>query len=246
MAALAVPASGAESVAAGFHAGDGASRPLPARRIARAGVPSVNFLVEWRLQAADARPSPRGDVVITSGSAATGTSGFGAGAVVVGTVRPTAPQALRVANGKEGTITFDRSETHTVYDMAFSADASASASTDASTRVVTGAASSTASGGASRSGAQSRQAGVQSHEVVIHRVDGLRVTPHWTSGDTLQLDVALTHVASAPASRGGTAGARASRDVDVHSTVQASLDEWLTVASVGDGGDELQIRVSWR
>ena len=34
-----------------------------------------------------------------------------------------------------------------------------------------------------------------------------------------------------------------SRDIDFHSTVQASFDEWLTVASVGDGGDELQIRV---
>jgi hypothetical protein len=34
--------------------------------------------------------------------------------------------------------------------------------------------------------------------------------------------------------------------VDFHSTVQASFDEWLTVASVGDGGDELQIRVTWR
>ena len=59
-------------------------------------------------------PQPHGDVVITSGSAATGTSGFGPGAVVVGTARP-APQALRVANGKEGAITFDRSETRTVY-----------------------------------------------------------------------------------------------------------------------------------
>jgi hypothetical protein len=32
----------------------------------------------------------------------------------------------------------------------------------------------------------------------------------------------------------------------LHSTVQASFDEWLTVANVGDDGDELQIRVSWR
>jgi len=246
LASLAVPASAAESVAAGFHAADAASPPAPVRRAARAGVPSVNFLVEWRLQPADARPAPRGDVVITSGSAATGTSGFGAGAVVVGTARPGAPQSLRVANGQQGRITFDRSETHMVYDMAFSANASASASTDARAQVVTGAASSVAGGGASRSGYQSQQAGVQGHEVVVHRVDGLRVTPHWTSGDTLQLDVALTHVAPVPASRGATAGARASRDVDFHSTVQASLDEWLTVASVGDGGDELQIRVSWR
>jgi len=246
LAALAPPAGAAESVAAGFHPAAAASVAAPARRATRAIVPAANFLVEWRLQAADARPAPRGDVVITSGSAAIGTSGFGAGALVVGTAKPAVPQALRVANGREGAIQFDRSETHTVYDMAFAANASASASTDASAQVVMGAASSTASGGASRSAYQSQQAGVQSHEVVIHRVDGLRVTPHWTKGDTLELDVALTHAAPASASRGATAAARASRDVDFHSTVQASFDEWLTVASVGDGGEELQIRVSWR
>ena len=241
---------GAESVAAGFHSAapeSAASATSTARRGARASVPAANFLVEWRLQPADARPSPRGDVVITSGSAAVGgASGFGPGAVVVGTARTALPQALRVANGKEGAIQFDRSETHTVYDMAWNASASASASTDGSSQVVMGAASSVGSVGASRSGSQSRQSGVQSHEVVIHRVDGLRVTPHWTRGDTLELDVALTHEAPTAVSRSATAGARASRDVDFHSTVQASFDEWLTVASVGDGGDELQIRVTWR
>jgi hypothetical protein len=246
LAALGLPVRGAESVAAGFHPAAAASAAAPARRVTRASVPAANFLVEWRLQPADARPAVRGDVVITSGSAATGTSGFGAGAVVVGTARPALAQALRVANGKEGAIQFDRSETHTVYDMAFAANASASASTDASAQVVTGAASSIASGGAARSGYQSQQAGVQGHEVVIHRVDGLRVTPHWTRGDTLEIDVALTHAAPVFVSRSATAGARAGRDVDFHSTVQASFDEWLTVASVGDGGDELQIRVTWR
>ena len=90
------------------------------------------------------------------------------------------------------------------------------------------------------------QAEVQSHEVVVHRVDGLRVTPHWTHGDTLELDVALTHAAPT-ASRATRPRTRArSRDIDFHSTVQASFDEWLTVASVGEGGDELQIRVTWR
>jgi hypothetical protein len=237
----ALPAHAAESVTAGFHAA-----ATSGRRPARVAVPAANFLVEWRLQSADARPSLRGDVVVTSGSAATGASGFGAGAVVVGTARAAVPQALRVANGKEGAIQFDRSETHTVYDMAWAGSASASASTDGGSRVVTGAASSIASGGASRSGSRSQQSGVQSHEEVIHRVDGLRVTPHWTRGDTLLLDVALTHAAPASVSRDVTAGARASRDVDFHSTVQASFDEWLTVASVGDGGDELQIRVTWR
>jgi hypothetical protein len=244
--ALARPGVAAESVTAGFHPAEAASGGAPARRVGRAPAPAANFLVEWRVQPADARPSPRGDVVITSGSAATGTSGFGPGAVVVGTARPAPPQALRVANGKEGAIQFDRSETHTVYDMAWTAASSASASTDGTTQVAPDAASGVATGGASRSVARSRESGVQSHEVVIHRVDGLRVTPRWTRGDTLELDVALTHAAPAGVSRNATAGARASRDVDFHSTVQASFDEWLTVASVGDGGDELQIRVTWR
>ncbi len=236
--AAAQPGTAAESVAAGFHPATPASGGAPARRVTRAGasLPAANFVVEWRLQPADARPSPRGDVVITSGSATTGTSGFGPGAVVVGTARPRAPQALRVANGKEGAIQFDRSETHTVYDMAFAANASAESTGDA--------ASSGASGPGSRS--RSREAEVQSHEVVVHRVDGLRVTPHWTRGDTLALDIALTHAAPAAVSRNASPDARAGRDIDFHSTVQASFDEWLTVANVGDGGDELQIRVSWR
>ena len=247
--AFAQPGLAAESVAAGFHAAVPASAASTARRGARvhAVVPAANFVVEWRLQSADARPSPRGDVVITSGSATVGgASGFGPGAVVVGTARVAPPQALRVANGKEGAIQFDRSETHTVYDMAWAGSASASSSTDGSSQVVLGAASSVSAGGAARSGYKSQQSGVQSHEVVVHRVDGLRVTPHWTHGDTLELDVALTHAAPTAVSRSATAGARASRDVDFHSTVQASFDEWLTVASVGDGGDELQIRVTWR
>jgi hypothetical protein len=244
--AMARPGLAAESVAAGIHATEAASGAAPARRVGRVPAAAANFLVEWRVQPADARPPPRGDVVVTSGSAATGVSGFGAGSVVVGTARPAAPQALWVANGKEGAIRFDRSETHTVYDMAWTASASARSSTDASSQVVMGAASSVTSGGASRSGYRSQQGGVQSHEVVIHRVDGLRVTPHWTRGGTLELDVALTHAAPTGVSRSATADARAGRDVDFHSTVQASFDEWLTVASIGDGGDELQIRVSWR
>jgi len=240
----------AESVAAGFHPADAAAvvASAPARRVTRAGasVPAANFVVEWRLQPADARPAPHGDIVITSGSAATGTSGFGAGAVVVGTARPAVPQALRVANGKEGAIQFDRTETHTVYDMAFAAQSSSSSSTDGSSQVVTGAASSATAIGGSRSSSRSRAAEVQSHEVVVHRVDGLRVTPHWTHGDTLELDIALTHAAPTAVSRNASPDARAGRDIDFHSTVQASFDEWLTVASVGEGGDELQIRVTWR
>lgn len=244
--ALAHAARAADPVTAGFHAPAPASSAPAARHASRARVPAANFLVEWRVQPSDARPSPRGDVVITSGSAATGTSGFGPGAVVVGTAKPAAPQGLRVANGKEGSIQFDHSETHTVYDMAWTASSSASASTDASSQVVTGAASSASVTGGTRSQSRSHEAEVQSHEVVIHRVDGLRVTPRWTQGDTLELDVALTHEAPAAVSRSATAGARGSRDVDFRSTVQASFDEWLTVASVGEGGDELQIRVTWR
>ncbi len=241
----------AESVAAGFHPAEpasAASGAAPARRAARAGtnLPAANFLVEWRLQPADARPAASGGWTVTSGSAATGTSGFGPGALVVGTARPAPPQALRVANGKEGSIQFDRSETRTVYDMAYTAASSTSSATDGSSQVTTGAASSATAIGGSRSNSRSRAAEVQSHEVVVHRVDGLRVTPHWTKGDTLEIDVALTHAAPAPVSRNASADARAGRDIDFHSTVQASFDEWLTVASVGEGGDELQIRVSWR
>jgi len=246
--AASLPPRAAEPVTAGFHVAPAASDAAPARarRGARAPVPAANFLVEWRVQPAQARPSPRGDVVITSGSAATGTSGFGPDAVVVGTARPAAPQALRVANGKEGAIVFDRSETHTVYDVAWTASASASATTDPSAQVVTGAASSATVVGGSRSLALSNASGVHSHEVVVHRVDGLRVTPRWTHGDTLQLDVALTHATPTTGAHGATSAARASRDVDFHSTVDVSFDEWLTVATVGDGGDELQIRVTWR
>jgi hypothetical protein len=130
--------------------------------------------------------------------------------------------------------------------MAWTASSSASSSADGTAQVVPGAASGIGTGGASRAVSRSHEAEVQSHEVVIHRVDGLRVTPHWTRGDTLELDVALTHAAPTGVSRNATAGARAGRDVDFHSTVQAGFDEWLTVASVGDGGDELQIRVTWR
>ena len=245
------PGLAAESVAAGFHPADPASAASGAARARRASradasVPAANFLVEWRIQPADARPAAGGGWTITSGSAATGTSGFGPGAFVVGTAKPAPPQALRVANGKEGSIQFDRSETHTVYDMAYTASSSASSSTDGSSQVTTGAASSATAIGGSRSNSRSRAAEVQSHEVVVHRVDGLRVTPHWTKGDTLEIDVALTHAAPAPVSRNASPDARAGRDIDFHSTVQASFDEWLTVASVGDGGDELQIRVSWR
>ena len=252
LAAAALPLLAAEPVTSVFHAAPqasgaaSASARAGARHAARAPVPVANFLVEWRVQPADARPSSRGDVVITSGSASTGTSGFGANAVVVGTARPAPPQALRVANGKEGAILFDRSETHTVYDMAWSASASASSTTDPSAQVVTGAASSATAVGGARTQSRSHESEVQSHEVVVHRVDGLRVTPRWTHGDTLELDLALTRSAPTRPSRGVTADARASQDVDFHSTVQASFDEWLTVATVGDGGDELQIRVTWR
>jgi len=77
----------------------------------------------------------------------------------------------------------------------------------------------------------------------MHRVDGLRVTPHWTHGDTLSLDLELTHAGAAP---DADANARATRDIDFRSTLQLSFDEWQGVARVGEGGDELQVRVSWR
>ncbi len=241
LAAASGPGRAAEPVTAGFHAAQPASAARAGHRAAP--LPAANFVVEWRLQRTQAAPGQ--GLTITSGSAATGTSGFGPGAVVVGTARPPVPQSLRVANGREASIVFDRSETRQVWDMAFSAEAAASASTDASGQVVMGAASSVAVGGASRSQSQSRAAAVQGHEVVVHRVDGLRVTPHWTHGDRLLLDVALTRIAPAAPGRDAGAQARASRDLDVRSTVEASFDEWLTLATVGDD-EELQIRVTWR
>ena len=55
----------AESVTAGLHpvTDTAAAAPTTARRGAgaRAALPAANFLVEWRLQPAAARPSPRLD-----------------------------------------------------------------------------------------------------------------------------------------------------------------------------------------
>lgn len=205
-----------------------------------APLPPANFLVEWRIQPIGIARS--GAVVITSSSAANGgESGYGAGAVVVGTARPRAPQALRVVNGKEGAIAFDDSQSHQVYEMSYSAESSAQSDTDA-----TASAGNASNGGASHSRSQSKDRGTSGHEVVVHRVDGLRVTPHWRVGDTLELDVALTHRAPTDDGGGSGYGSRAARDIDFHSTVELSFDDWQTVASVGDGGEELQIRVSWR
>jgi hypothetical protein len=216
---------------------DGAASAPAARR--HAGAPAANFLVEWRVQPVDA-PAPRGGGgwTITSRSATVGgASGFGPGAVVVGTARAPTPQAVRVSNGKEGAIRFDDSETHLVYDMSFAASSSAQSAAAAS-------GATDISGSVSQS--QSQANGVAGHDVVIHRVDGLRVTPHWTRGDTLELDVALTHAAPRGATGNSSADSRYSRGIDFHSTVRLSFDEWQGVATVGDGGEELQIRVSWR
>ncbi len=215
----------------------------PAKKAAaarRAAVPAANFLVEWRIQPVDAGSS-RGDVVVSSNQAATGASGYGAGAVTVGTARAAAPQGLRVANGREGEMRFDQSTTRTVYDMSYASNSSTDATTDAAP-----AASGVAGTGASKSRSRSRERGVEGHEVVVHRVDGLRVTPHWTRGDTLELDFQLTHGAPTPGSGMTGADASATREFNVTSTVQLSFDEWQSVATVGDGAEELQLRVTWR
>ena len=57
------PGLAAESVAAGFHpAAASAGASAPAHRVARASaaLPAANFVVEWRLQPADARPAGNG------------------------------------------------------------------------------------------------------------------------------------------------------------------------------------------
>ena len=239
-----VAVEAAEAVIGTASAPATATKAAKPRKAPRAPVPAANFLVEWRIQPVGAGSS-QGDVVISSNSAAIGgASGYGAGAVVVGTVRAAAPQGLRVANGHEGEMRFDQSTTRTVYDMSYKASASAESSTDA-----TAAASGVAGNGASRARSRSREQGAEGHEVVVHRVDGMRVTPHWTQGDTLELDIQLTH--GAPTAGSGMTGAdgSATREFSVTSTVQVSFDEWQSVATVGtsdQGGDELQVRVSWR
>jgi hypothetical protein len=190
-----------------------AGAPAAPRKAAQGAPPAANFLVEWRIRPA-AAPAAGGGFTVGTRDAANGTSGFGAGATVVGTARAAEPQGVRVANGKEALLQFDTTRTRTVYDMVWSAQAQASS----------------ASGAAQ---------GVASHEVVLHRIDGLRVTPHWSRGDTLALDLELTHVADATAD-GGTGRALAFR-----STVQLSFDEWQSVADVGEH-EQLQVRVSWR
>jgi hypothetical protein len=236
--ALAACAVAAESVDVASSA---PARSGKAHKAPRAAVPAANFLVEWRIQPVAAAAS-RGDVVISSNSAATGgASGYGAGAVVVGTARAAAPQSLRVANGREGEMRFDQSTTRMVYDMSYSAASSSTSSTDAAS-----AASGASGGGASRARSKSRDRGVEGHEVVVHRVDGMRVTPHWTQGDTLELDIQLTHGAPTAGSGATGADAGATREFSFTSAVQLSFDEWQSVATVGDGGEELQVRVTWR
>ena len=218
-AAAATPASGAAA-----HA-----TPRPP-------VAAANFFVEWRIRPAAEGGGPGNGVVVTSNSAATGGSGFGPGAVVVGTANPAAPygthgggvQGVRVANGKEASLRFDRVESTLVWDASWSARARARGGAPASTPGRPGS-------GASFD-ARSRESGVAGHEVLVHHVQGLRVIPRWTRGDTLELDLEVT--------RSGD-GADA-RDLDLRSTVQASIDEWLTVARLGAGDDELQIRITWR
>ena len=202
-----------------FAAAPAASAP---RKAAHVAVPAANFLVEWRIQPVDAGKA-NSALVIGTRDAQTGTSGFGAGATVVGTARPATPQGVRVANGKEAALQFDLARRRTVYDMAWSAQSDAE---------------SASSSGVAR--ASSRAQGAAGHDVVLHHVDGLRVTPHWTHGDSLALELELTRVRS---------GADAQADVeavDFRSTIQLSFDEWQGVARVGDKGDELQVRVSWR
>jgi hypothetical protein len=210
----------------------GAAPHAPPRRT----VAAANFFVEWRIRPASEGAGSGSGVVITSNSAATGGSGFGPGAVVVGTANAGAPygaqggavQGVRVANGREAVLRFDRVETTMVWDASWSARARARGGSRAS---------SPGSPGADWSfDARSREAGAAGHEEFVHHVQGLRVTPWWTRGDTLELDLEIT--------RHGDAADP--RDLDLHSTVQANIDEWLTVARLGAGDEELQVRVTRR
>lgn len=184
-----------------------------ARRTPRAAVPAANFLVEWRIEPVAAAPPANGGFTVGTRDAASGRSGFGPGAVVTGTARSAAPQGVRVANGKEAALQFDDARRRMVYDMAWSGQADASSQP---------------------------ASGVAGHEVTLHRIDGLRVTPHWTHGDSLALDLELTR--TGPGADGDESSARA---IGLRSTVQLSFDEWQGVARVGDD-QELQVRVRWR
>jgi len=228
-------AAGALIAAGAAHAAttaSGAAPHAPPRRT----VAAANFFVEWRIRPASESAGAGSGVVITSNSAATGGSGFGPGAVVVGTANGGAPygaqgggvQGVRVANGKEAALRFDRVETTMVWDASWSARARA--------RGGSRAASSGGPGANWSFDARSREAGAAGHEEFVHHVHGLRVTPWWTQGDALELDLEIT--------RSGDAADP--RDLELHSTVQANIDEWLTVARLGAGDEELQVRVSRR
>jgi len=192
---------------------------------ARPAVPAANFFVEWRIRPADSAGAGQAQV-FTSRSATTGGSGFGAGAVVVGTAQGagagesgTASSGLRVANGQEGWLKFDRPETRTVYDLSW---------------LFRG------SGGDTQPGMEppnkTTSGGAASHEVAVHHVEGLRVVPRWTRGDSLPLELAVVRDAKQPDER----------DLELRTTVQVSLGEWTGVARLGTGDDELQVRVTWR
>jgi hypothetical protein len=222
------------ALAASGPAASGVAAHPPARH----AVAAANFFVEWRIRpaAAGAGGGAGNGVVVTSNSATTGGSGFGPGAVVVGTANAGAPygaegggvQGVRVANGKEAALRFDRVESNFVWDASWSARAQARAGVPP--------ASAGGRGASASFEARSRESGAAGHEVLVHHVQGLRVTPWWTHGDALDLDLEIT--------RAGDPGDP--RDLDLHSTVRASIDEWLTVARLGPGDDELQIRVTWR
>jgi hypothetical protein len=230
LAAGLLAVAGFASLAAGTPgapvAGTTASAPRAASApaVRKSKVPAANFFVEWRIRPV-AETAQGGGLVVSSRSATTGGSGFGPGAVVVGTAQGAAPygtqdagiQGVRVANGREAALRFDRPESHMVYDLSWSAHAR-------------GAASAPGGGFAADAG------GASGYEVVVHRVEGLRVTPWWTHGDTLRLDLAVTRI--------GNPGDE--RDLELSSTVEASFDEWLPVARLGAAGDELQVRVTWR
>jgi hypothetical protein len=222
---LAVAATLAAAAPAAPELGTTASAPRASNAAAgrQARVPAANFYVEWRIRPAS--EGQGGGLVTSSRSATTGGSSFGPGAVVVGTAQGAAPygtldagaQGVLVANGREAALRFDRPESHMVYDMSWSARAR-------------GAASAPGGGFAADAG------GASGYEVVLHRVDGLRVTPRWTQGDSLRLDLAVTRI--------GHPGDE--RDLELTSTVVARFDEWLAVARLGGAGDEVQIRVSRR
>ena len=210
---------------------------------ARAGLPVANFLIEWRIRPTGVQASG-GDVVITStGAAAVGATGYGAGTVVVGTAAAAAPQALRVANGHETAIRFDRSITRTVYDRGYSATSRSRLSANTADLAMP---SGSAAGSGSRS--SSRDQGCAKAMRWLFTPSTTCASPRaWTPRRHARTRASSDSTSPpTPLSASSGADVGTAREFEVATTLQVGFDAWQTVADVGDGNEQLQVRVTRR